>query len=265
MVVCDVRRIPLAVDILGDLVHRTRSVKRYAGDDVFKALRFKLLHERGHAAALKLEYTDRLAAPYHLKDLGIIQRYAVKIYRLAVVILYEFYAVLKNRKRSKSQEVELKKAYALDICFRKLYSDSIVINRKRRNISNVLTGYDYSRSVRSGISRKAFNAHSHVYDFPGFRIRIVSFFELSADLKGLLQGHSNRERYHLRELVALRYRHVKDSCNILYGLPCSKRTEGDYVSNSRLAVFLSNIVYCDLSSLVVEVNVEVRHRYSLRV
>ena len=45
MVISDVRRMSLAVDIFWYLIHRTGSVKRDACDDVLKALRLKLLHE----------------------------------------------------------------------------------------------------------------------------------------------------------------------------------------------------------------------------
>ena len=97
------------------------------------------------------------------------------------------------------------------------------------------------------------------------RIGIVCFLEFRANLKSLLQRHSDRERYHLRELVALRDRHVENSRNVLYRLPCGERTESDYVRNSCLSVFFGNIINRYLSSLIVEVNVEVRHRYSFSV
>ena len=97
------------------------------------------------------------------------------------------------------------------------------------------------------------------------RICIICFLEFSADLERLLQGHAHRERDHLRELVALCDRHVENSRDVLYRLPCSECAESDYVGNPRLAVFLRNVIDRDLSALIIEVDVEVRHRYSFRV
>ena len=113
--------------------------------------------------------------------------------------------------------------------------------------------------MRSRVAGKSFNAHGHINYFAGLGIGVISFLEFRADLKSLLQCHADGKRYHLRELVALRYRHIKNSCNVLYGLPCGKCTESNNVRNSGLAVFLRYIVYCYLSSFIVEVDIEVRH------
>ena len=97
------------------------------------------------------------------------------------------------------------------------------------------------------------------------RIGVISFLEFRAYLKSLLQCHADRERYHLCQLVALCDRHVKNPCNILNRLSCGKRAESNNMGDSRLAVFGLDIVYCRLSSLIVEIDIEVRHRYSFGV
>jgi len=52
----------LAVNIIGDIVHRPRTVEGVHGNEVFKAVGLKLAQPFAHALRLKLEHTHRLAA-----------------------------------------------------------------------------------------------------------------------------------------------------------------------------------------------------------
>ena len=94
--------------------------------------------------------------------------------------------VIDDRQITQAKEVELKKTYALNVTLCKLNCDSVIVYCKRRDISNVFSGYDYSRSMRSGITRKTFNTHCHIDNLTRFRIGIVCFLKLCADLKRLL-------------------------------------------------------------------------------
>ena len=50
----------LAFDVVWDLIHRTGSIERNGGDDVFKAVRLELDQHRLHAVRLKLKNTVRI-------------------------------------------------------------------------------------------------------------------------------------------------------------------------------------------------------------
>ena len=265
MVVCDVRRIVPAVDILGDLVHRSRTVQRDACDDVLKTFRLELLHEARHAAALKLEHSNSISRRYHLVHIGIVERDTAEVDIYAVILFDQVSCVLNDGKRSKSQEVKLKKTDALDIRFGKLDDSRIVVDRERCDVRDIRTGYDHARGVRAGIPRKAFYPHGHIDHLFGLGIGIVAFPELGADLERLSKSHAYRERYHLGYLIALCDRHIKHPGDILDCLPCCKRTKRDNMCHAALAILLGHIVYRYLSSLVVEVDIEIRHRHTLDI
>ena len=65
--------------IARNLIHRSRSVKRNPGYNIFKILRFKPFHKRLHAAAFKLENTFRFTAAYHFINLGAVVAYLFDI------------------------------------------------------------------------------------------------------------------------------------------------------------------------------------------
>ena len=182
-----------------------------------------------------------------------------------MVLLNEFPAILDNGERSKAQEVELEKSDALDIGLCKLNDRGIVIDRERSDVSDVRSRDYHSRGMRTGIPREAFYPHSHIDDLMCFGVSVITFPELRTDFERLSQCHSHGKRDHLGYLIALGDRHIKYSRDILHRLSGGKGSESNHVRHPALTVFGGNVIYCYLPSLIVEVDVEVRHRYTLYI
>ena len=148
MIVLNGRRIVTGRHIFRDLVHRARTVKRDARDNVLKRGRFQVDHKRCHARTFKLEHTLGVAAADHLKDRRFIHRDTVEVDLDALVLQDHLRGIAHDRQRAKAEEVKLQKSDLFGIGFGKLNDDRLVVFRKRRDLGKRLSGDNDACRVR---------------------------------------------------------------------------------------------------------------------
>ena len=104
-VIGDLVGMVFALDILGDKVHRARTVQGNTGDDILKALWLQLLHERFHTRTLKLEHalTDTLSD--HVKHLRIVIIDRIHINVESGALLDISHGILDHGQGTQSQKV----------------------------------------------------------------------------------------------------------------------------------------------------------------
>ena len=118
-----------------------------------------------------------------------------------------------------------------------------------------------SRSV----PRHTLELHGDVYDFLYVRISLILLSHILAKFHGSFYRHAHGLRYHLGDLICSAVRKIQHAADIPNAASGCKSTECDYLRHSILTIFTGNIINNFLASFITEIDVEIRHRYTLAV
>ena len=124
-IICDGRTVILSSDVLRNEIHRTRTVQRDSGNDIFQIMRLQFLHEPFHSGTLKLEHTIRLTGSDIIQDLLIIIINLIDI-QFRLFFSCKQHCILNYRQCTKSQEVHFQKSKFLKCRHDKLRCDRSV-------------------------------------------------------------------------------------------------------------------------------------------
>src|SRR5690606_33197242 len=107
--------------------------------------------------------------------------------------------------------------------------------------------------------------HRHLPDFLGLRIVLDEIAQHLLFFERFFQRDANLERNHFRQLVAEAVRLALHERDIAYHSLRRHRAERDDLRNRFAAVAVGDVLNDTIATLHAEVDVEVRHRYPLRV
>ena len=259
-------RIIFSLDIIRDKIHRTRPVKRNAGDDVLQRLRLQLLHKALHAGRLELEDALALTLADHLHDLRIVIIDGGEIDLLAGPLLSHLHGILDHRQRAQAQEVHLQQTELFELRHVVLRCHGSIYGRlQRHKFINRLGGDDDAGRVHGGVAWQSLQLHGHVDQVMHFLIFLISLFQLTVLFQSPFDGDVQLIRDHLRYLVAEGIRQIQRTAHIADGVFRRHRSEGDDLYDTFLAVLSHYIVNDLLPPLIAEIHVDIRHGDSLRI
>ena len=137
-IICDRRTVILSSDILRNEIHRTRTIQRNSGNNIFQVMRLQFLHEPFHSGTLKLEHTICLTCSDIIQHLLIIVIYLIDI-QFRLLSSCKQHCILYHSQCTKAQEVHFQKSKLLKRCHNKLRCDcSVCCPRKRYILINRL-------------------------------------------------------------------------------------------------------------------------------
>ena len=96
----------LALDIFRNELHRTRTIKRANGDDVFDAADIESFAATGDAATLHLENAQCFASVVDIKSGFVVRGNGVDV-EIGIRNVNESHGFLHDRERAKTQEIHL--------------------------------------------------------------------------------------------------------------------------------------------------------------
>ena len=117
----------LAPDVLGDKVHRSRTIQGNSGDHILQAMRLQFFHKALHSATLQLEHTVCTSGSKRIQHFLVVIIYFLHIKGYAVIFLYIFYCVVDYSQGSKAKEIHFQKSQLLKSCHDKLGDDGSVL------------------------------------------------------------------------------------------------------------------------------------------
>ena len=115
------------------------------------------------------------------------------------------------------------------------------------------------------MARQALKLHGKVDEFFYLRVGIVKLLELRRSLKRPFERDTKRIRNELGDLVHVAVRDAKRAPYIAHHGFCGHGTEGNDLRHVIRPIFLGNVVDYLLPAFDAEVDVEIRHRDTLRV
>ena len=173
----------LSLNILWNEVHRSRTVQRDTGDNVFQILWFQFLHEPFHTATFQLEYTICLAASNVIQYFFIVIINRIDVNLFAGTLFCQAHCILNNSQRPETEEIHFQKSQLFQRCHCKLCDNRTIRTYRKRHVFFYCFLTDHNAGCMHGcMSRKSFQTHGHIDQLFYLRIVIVSFFEIRTGL-----------------------------------------------------------------------------------
>ena len=275
----------LAVDEVGDPVHRTRPVERDHRDDVLEDGRKELLQVPFHAVRFELEDTGRACFLEEAVGRLVLERDPIEdVGRGGVLGETELpREVLRFAERAddpdrvlhdgevlETEEVHLEKADLLDDAHLRrrgvLRHHTVAMSRdvlQGRVGDDRILGHDDAARVDGGVPRVAFEFLRGVDDLLRVRVLVVEFLQLGDLIDRFREGREHRD--HLRDLVAERVGEAERAAGVADGRLGRHGPERDDLRDVVRAVPAPYVVEDVVPAVVGEVHVDVRHRDTLRI
>ena len=152
-IICNRRTVILSSDILRNEIHRTRTIQRNSGNNIFQVMRLQFLHEPFHSGTLKLEHSICLTCSDIIQHLLIIVIYLIDI-QFRLLSSCKQHCILYHSQCTKAQEVHFQKSKLLKCCHNKLRCDcSVCCPRKRYILINRLLTDNNTGGMHRTMSR----------------------------------------------------------------------------------------------------------------
>ena len=119
--------------------------------------------------------------------------------------------------------------------------------------------------MHGGVSRKTLQAPAHVDQILYLLIRLIELSQLRIDLQRPVNRDIKLIGDHFGKRIYIGIRQIHHSSHIPDHALRGKRTEGDDLHHLLRAVFAAHIIDDLLPSLKAEININIRHGYTLRI
>ena len=184
----------------------------------------------------------------------------------AMVLLHKPRGIFDDRQGTESQEVHLQQTKFLDRRHDELRGDRAVRgSRKRYILVHRLLGDHDTRRMHGRVARQTLQPSGHIDQSVHILIGFIHALKLRVHLQCLVNRDIQLVRDHLRDRVAEAVRKVHDPSHIADDTFCCQCAERDNLGYTVLAVFFHDILNDFPTSLVAEVDINIRHCHSLRV
>ncbi|CRQ25772.1 hypothetical protein PAERUG_E16_London_17_VIM_2_04_14_00132 [Pseudomonas aeruginosa] len=263
----------LAVD---EVVHharlqRTRAEQRHQCDEVFQAVRLELLDQLLHAARFELEHRSGLGLLQQRIGRLVVQRDEVDVHRLQALLgllaVDDLHRPLDDGQGPQAEEVELHQAGRLHVVLVELghQAAAFLVAGDRREVGQLGRRDHHATGVLAGTASDAFQLEGHLPDLGGFLVALEEVAEHFFLLVGLIQGHADFERDHLRQPVGETVGLALDPRHVAYHSLRRHGAEGDDLAHRVAPVGVGHVVDHPVAALHAEVDVEVGHGDPFRV
>ncbi len=257
----------LPADVGRDVVHRPGAVERDHRREVEDRRRAELADVAPHAGRLELEDAGRLARAQELERLRVVERDVVEVDVDPAVGLDQVDGVLQDREVREAQEVELQEAQRLDGVHLVLRHQRVRVGRllERHQLRQGLAGDDDPGGVGGRVAGDTLELLGEVDQPLDVRIRVVLLAELRRRLERLLQPDPELVRDGLRDPVDVAVGVTQHPPDVADGGAGEHRAEGDDLGDVILAVLPRDVGDDLVAPVVLEVDVDVRHRHPVGV
>ncbi len=258
----------LARAIGRDVRHRTRTVERDQHDQVFEPVGPHVDQRPAHALAFHLEHADGFAARQRFVGSGIVERDAREI-DFDAAPAHELHGGIEDGERREAEEVEFHQAGLLDPFHVELGDRQIRfrIAVERHQFRERPVGDDDAGRVRRSVAMQAFELLRDVERAPDDGLAVARRLQPRLLGNGTRQRHRIGRilRHQLAELVDLAVGHFEHPADVAQHPARLQRAEGDDLRHLVTAVALLDVADHLVAALLAEIDVEIRHRYPLRI
>src|SRR5262249_35652205 len=169
--------------------------------------------------------------------------------------------VIDNGERREGEEVHFQQAHLFDVGHRIHRRDFILVRLiERYELGDGLRGNYDSRSVRRGMTRESFQTLRDLNQFSNPRIILNKILQIRILRHGLVERDVQLRRYHLRDLIDLRIRHLHAAARVLDHTASGHRSESDDLGHIFPTVFFRDVVDNGCSTVHAEIDVDIRQR-----
>ena len=182
-----------------------------------------------------------------------------------MIFFYHLQRISYDCKVSKSQKVHFEKPQFLYGCHRKLRGYAFFGKVQRYIFVDAFFGYNYSCRMSRCVSWHTLKGSGHIQHLCNGRVCFIHIFEVRVKLYRFVYGHFEVKRYCLCYGIGFSVADIKRSAHISDRRLGFHGSESYYLGNLVLSVFVNNIIYNLVPSLIAEVYINIRHAYSFGV
>jgi hypothetical protein len=273
-IVVEIIDLLLALLAQDEVIHHPRAkrawaVERKHGDDVFEAIRCQFLQELLHALRFNLEDGRGVGVLQDLVGRRVVETEQIQVVPDAGELFDVTYRQIDNRQVAQTEEVELHQADFFDIVLVVLRNHrSATVGRiERAEVGQLARRDEHAAGVHANVAGQIFELAGQLEELADFLFGLHFFAQLRLGFERFFQRQRLvlLDRDQLRQRIAEEIGHVEhtpdvaDDCLRRHGAEC-----GD-LRHRLLAIGFTHILDHPPAIVLAEVDVEVGHRYPLRV
>ena len=256
MIVVDLGLTLLALDVIGDERHRTRTVKRAERVHVVEAGEPEIPAIARHAA-FKLEDADRFAAVEHIEGGLIVDRDFLDV-EAGHAAADQFLGIADHRESLQAEKIHLQHP-EIGQRFHGILRDHLVLlaAREREDFRQITVADDHPRRVDARVARETLQNGRIAPELPRAGLGFDGLLEVRILLPRRLEGDVQLVRDHFGDAVAVAVTQSEHARHVAHHALGAELVEGDDLGNATLAVFLPDI-FDDLAAAgLAEIDVDV--------
>ena len=263
MIVGDPLPAVLALDVLGDVLHRPGPVERVHRHEIFDPVGLKRAQMLLHPVGFELEESRRVAPREDGEGLGVVERNRLDVHRLAARLLDARQALLEHGQRLEPQEVHLEQPD-------RLHEMTVVLRAEQRvlvrgfdgdGLGERIAADDDAAGVHADLAHGAVEFLHDAEDAARHLGAVLEFVaQVGAGLERVVERGLGAVGDEAGEAVRLGDVDVEGARDVLDADLGRHRAEGDDVRDVVGAVLVHDPGEDAIAPGVVEVHVDVRHR-----
>ncbi len=220
-----------------------------------------------HAVRFKLEYSDGEAFLEKFKSFFIIKRNIVQVMIYPVIHFHLLNGRFQDRQGFQPKKIHLQHSSVFNHFTIKLgYIQICIFCCGNGYVVGQLVGSNnHTCSVNSGIPDRSFQRFGHLQSI-GFKI--ITFFDLLQFphlFKSIFKRDADRFRNQFGEAVCIGKGQIQHACHIPDRRSCRHRSKSDDMCNLRFSIFFNHIIDHALASVIIKIDIYIRHRYPLGI
>ena len=258
----------LALDEVGNELHRAGSVERDHGDEVFELLGPETAERVAHPGRLELEHAERLRLGEHLVRFLVVERQAIEVEVEPAGLLDQRHRVGEHGERAESEEVHLQEPELLDRSHRvagdQLRTLGVLVERDV--FLERLVGDHDSRGVHRGVAGASLERAGDLPQLAHVGLAAHHLGQGQRLLVRVVERDVQREvRHQLGDPVDVGVRHAEHAPDVADRRLRAERPEGDDVGDPVAAVAFRHVADDLVAAVVREIDVHIGHRDPFRV
>ena len=259
----------LAIDVGGDVIHRSRPIQGHHGDDVLEAIGLEPFEAIAHARAFELEDAHRIGAGQQLVAGLVIERQRRKIDIDAAPALHQINGLAQYRQGLETQEVELDEAcglHQLPVELRDREARLGVAIERHQLFERTVADHHACR-VRRSVPVKPLELLRDFEQPSGDRLALALLGQFGLDLDGLGQGYRIGRIVgdQLAKPIDLPVGHLQHPAHITQHGTRLQLAVGDDLGHAVGTILALHVADHLVASILAKVDVEIRHRHALGV
>ena len=242
-------------------LERARAVQRNRCDDVRETVRWEPAKQAHIQRALNLEQAVHIARSHKLESLRVFGRNLLGNKLDAITLFHVAARARKHAQRTQAQEVHLQQTQVRRIV-------TVILRNNAATFGIALHGNMVGHGVAANNSRAcvhalaahiALNRACSVDDFFGFGLLVVSLLEIGIRIERLVDRDAQFVADHFAQSVAHAIRLAKHASRVANGVLRLQLAERDNARHVVFAIEILDMLNDFLASLVLEVDVDIRH------